>query len=176
MRDTPTSAEAENQLVRDSLALERVDPAHEKYHGIFLSHTGVDKPFVCRLRGDLLANSVPRVWLDGPWNYGYDLASGCHGPEGNERLINLRSGRVLMPQPLHEDGVIVPLTDYRRRGTAKSMNARKAPPSNRRDWKTRCTRIGSGSYSGRRATPPSNHSGDSVKVSPNHRDSGLVQS
>jgi len=60
----PTSPEAENQLVRDSLALEKADPAHEKYHGIFLSHTGVDKPFVCRLRTDLLAHGVPRVWLD----------------------------------------------------------------------------------------------------------------
>jgi len=59
----PTSPEAENQLVRDSLALEKVDPAHEKYHGIFLSHTGVDKPFVRRLRTDLLAHGV-RVWLD----------------------------------------------------------------------------------------------------------------
>ncbi len=60
----PTSPEAENQLVRDSLALEMTDPAHEKYHGIFLSHIGVDKPFVRRLRGDLLAHGVPRVWLD----------------------------------------------------------------------------------------------------------------
>ena len=60
----PTSPEAENQLVRDSLALEKADPAHEKYHGIFLSHTGVDKPFVRRLRTDLLAHGVPRVWLD----------------------------------------------------------------------------------------------------------------
>jgi hypothetical protein len=60
----PTSAEAANQLVRDSLALEKADPAHEKYHGIFLSHTGVDKPFVRQLRADLLARGVPRVWLD----------------------------------------------------------------------------------------------------------------
>src|SRR5262249_4649818 len=34
------------------------------YHGIFLSHTGVDKPFVRRLRADLLARGVQRVWLD----------------------------------------------------------------------------------------------------------------
>ena len=60
----PTSQEAQNQLVRDSLALEKTDPAHEKYHGIFLSHTGVDKPFVRQLRKDLLAHGVPRVWLD----------------------------------------------------------------------------------------------------------------
>jgi hypothetical protein len=60
----PTSTEAANQLVRDSLALEKTNTAHEKYHGIFLSHTGVDKPFVRRLREDLLERGVPRVWLD----------------------------------------------------------------------------------------------------------------
>lgn len=60
----PTSQEAENQLVCDSLALEKDDPAHEKYHGIFLSHTGVDKPFVRQLRKDLLAHGVEHVWLD----------------------------------------------------------------------------------------------------------------
>lgn len=60
----PTSQEAQNQLVRDSLVLEKTNSAHEKYHGIFLSHTGVDKPFVRRLRKDLLAHGVERVWLD----------------------------------------------------------------------------------------------------------------
>lgn len=60
----PTSQEAQNQLVRDSLALEKADPGTEKYHGLFLSHTGVDKPFVRQLRKDLLAHGVPRVWLD----------------------------------------------------------------------------------------------------------------
>ncbi len=60
----PTSEEASNQLVRDSLALEKADPRHEKYHGIFLSHTGVDKPFVRQLRKDLLAHGVENVWLD----------------------------------------------------------------------------------------------------------------
>lgn len=60
----PTSQESQNQLVRDSLALEKSDPTHEKYHGIFLSHTAVDKPFVRQLRKDLLAHGVPRVWLD----------------------------------------------------------------------------------------------------------------
>jgi hypothetical protein len=34
---------------------------HEKYHSIFVSHTGVDKPFVRQLRNDLLAHGVPRV-------------------------------------------------------------------------------------------------------------------
>ncbi len=60
----PTSQDAANQLVRDSMALAKADPAQEKYHGLFLSHTGVDKPFVRRLRDDLLAHGVPRVWLD----------------------------------------------------------------------------------------------------------------
>ncbi|WP_211863322.1 toll/interleukin-1 receptor domain-containing protein [Neoroseomonas soli] len=60
----PTSQEAENQLVRDSLAVEKPDPVHEKYHGIFLSHTGTDKPFVRQLRRDLLARGVEHVWLD----------------------------------------------------------------------------------------------------------------
>jgi len=60
----PTSQDSANQLVRDSLALEKADPAHEKYHGVFLSHTGVDKPFVRQLRADLMARGVERVWLD----------------------------------------------------------------------------------------------------------------
>jgi hypothetical protein len=60
----PTSRDAANELVRDSLMLEKANPAHEKYHGLFLSHTGVDKPFVRRLRADLMARGVERVWLD----------------------------------------------------------------------------------------------------------------
>jgi hypothetical protein len=60
----PTSPAAINQLVRDSIALEKADSKKDKYHGIFLSHTGVDKPFVRRLRDDLLAHGVQRVWLD----------------------------------------------------------------------------------------------------------------
>ncbi len=60
----PTSADAANQLIRDSIGPEKADPAREKYHGIFLSHTGLDKPFVRRLRDDLRAHGVPRVWVD----------------------------------------------------------------------------------------------------------------
>jgi hypothetical protein len=60
----PTSPEAENQLVRASLALEKSDPKQEKYHSLFLSHTSGDKPFVRQLRRDLMAHGVPRVWLD----------------------------------------------------------------------------------------------------------------
>lgn len=60
----PTSPEAENQLVRDSVAIQKGDLKQEKYHSLFLSHTGDDKPFVRQLRDDLLAHGVPRVWLD----------------------------------------------------------------------------------------------------------------
>jgi hypothetical protein len=60
----PTSKGSANQLIRDSIALEKADAAREKYHGIFLSHTGLDKPFVRRLRDDLRAHGVPRVWVD----------------------------------------------------------------------------------------------------------------
>jgi hypothetical protein len=60
----PTSAEAENQLIRDSLALEKADAKAEKYHGMLVSHTGADKPFVRRLSDDLIARGVPRVWVD----------------------------------------------------------------------------------------------------------------
>ena len=60
----PTSQEAQNQLVRDSLALEKTDATQEKYHSVFLSHTSDDKPFVRKLRRDLLDRGVERVWLD----------------------------------------------------------------------------------------------------------------
>ena len=60
----PTSQEAQNQLVRDALAVAKESPAHEKYHGLFLSHTSADKPFVRQLRDDLRAHGVERVWLD----------------------------------------------------------------------------------------------------------------
>lgn len=59
----PTSQDAVNQLVRDGLGVEKAHPAQEKYHSLFLSHTAVDKPFVRRLRDDLVARGVP-VWMD----------------------------------------------------------------------------------------------------------------
>lgn len=62
---TPPSSEATaNRLILDAVELEKEDPHHEKYHGIFLSHTGADKPFVRQLRKDLLEHGVPRVWVD----------------------------------------------------------------------------------------------------------------
>jgi hypothetical protein len=60
----PTSRAAQNRLILDCLSLEKPDVAREKYHGIFLSHTSDDKPFVRQLRKDLIDRGVPRVWID----------------------------------------------------------------------------------------------------------------
>ena len=60
----PTAVDAANRLIRDSIAMEKADAAREKFHGIFLSHTRVDKPFVRRLRDDLRTRGVPQVWVD----------------------------------------------------------------------------------------------------------------
>lgn len=60
----PTTQDAADQLICDSVALEKADAKRENYHSIFLSHTSVDKPFVRKLRGDLLEHGVPRVWVD----------------------------------------------------------------------------------------------------------------
>lgn len=46
------------------MELQKADARHEKYHGIFLSHTGADKTFVRQLRKYLLEHGVPRVWVD----------------------------------------------------------------------------------------------------------------
>lgn len=60
----PSSEAATNRLIMDALGIEKENPHHEKYHGIFLSHTGADKPFMRQLRKDLLEHGVPRVWVD----------------------------------------------------------------------------------------------------------------
>ncbi len=60
----PTSEAAENVLIRAAVGIEKANSQQEKYHGIFLSHTGADKPFVRRLRDDLIGNGVPHVWVD----------------------------------------------------------------------------------------------------------------
>jgi len=60
----PTSKEAENALIRAAIGIEKADLRQEKYHGIFMSHTAADKPFVRRLRDDLIGKGVPRVWVD----------------------------------------------------------------------------------------------------------------
>ena len=60
----PSSEESTNRLILDALELEKGHLHQEKYHGIFLSHTSADKPFVRQLRKDLLDRGVPRAWLD----------------------------------------------------------------------------------------------------------------
>jgi hypothetical protein len=60
----PSSEAAANHLILDALDIEKDNPHQEKYHGIFLSHTSADKPFVRQLRRDLLEHGVPRVWVD----------------------------------------------------------------------------------------------------------------
>lgn len=59
----PTSRDAARALIRDTVAMAEKDPAKAQYHGLFLSHTGDDKPFVRKVRDDLAARGVP-VWLD----------------------------------------------------------------------------------------------------------------
>ena len=60
----PLSPTDVNRLILDALQIEKPDSHYEKYHGIFLSHTGADKPFVRQLRKDLLDHGVPKVWVD----------------------------------------------------------------------------------------------------------------
>ena len=60
----PSSQDSVNRLILDAIHMEKEDPHQEKYHGIFLSHTSADKPFVRQLRSDLLDHGVPRVWVD----------------------------------------------------------------------------------------------------------------
>ncbi|TWC70151.1 TIR domain-containing protein [Pseudomonas sp. SJZ103] len=60
----PSSDTAANRLILDSLEIVKDNLQQEKYHGIFLSHTGADKPFVRQLRKDLMEHGVPQVWVD----------------------------------------------------------------------------------------------------------------
>ena len=59
----PTSREAARALIADTVAMVEKAPAEPRYHGLFLSHTGADKPFVRRVHDDLKERGVP-VWLD----------------------------------------------------------------------------------------------------------------
>lgn len=40
------------------------DVIRHRYEGIFLSHTSEDKPFVRKLKSDLEAHGVKRIWID----------------------------------------------------------------------------------------------------------------
>lgn len=64
---TPPVSEAsigaliQSMLGLSSITINRTKP---KYHGIFLSHTRADKPFVRQLRKSLLDQGVENVWID----------------------------------------------------------------------------------------------------------------
>lgn len=60
----PRSPEAITALVQCGLDLNDEDVISHKYDGVFLSHTSDDKPFVRKLKSDLEAHGVKRVWLD----------------------------------------------------------------------------------------------------------------
>jgi hypothetical protein len=60
----PTSQEAANLLVLCALGLDASDVQRPAYHGIFLSHTADDKPFVRELKKSLEEHGVENVWLD----------------------------------------------------------------------------------------------------------------
>lgn len=64
MLTPPTSQESTNLLIACALGLGAADVMHKPYHGIFLSHTSADKPFVRELKAKLEAHGVSDVWLD----------------------------------------------------------------------------------------------------------------
>ncbi|WP_426042728.1 toll/interleukin-1 receptor domain-containing protein [Brevundimonas sp. TWP2-3-4b1] len=59
----PTSEASANALITSAISLASGDPSRERYHPVFLSHTKADKPFVRKLRDDLVQAGV-RVWFD----------------------------------------------------------------------------------------------------------------
>jgi hypothetical protein len=64
MLTPPTSQEATDVLVRCALGLDPTSVPRSAYHGVFLSHTSADKPFVRNLKARLEAQGVRDVWLD----------------------------------------------------------------------------------------------------------------
>lgn len=60
----PTSQESTNILIISALGLETKDVKKDSYHGIFLSHTSSDKPFVRKLKNDLEIHGVENIWID----------------------------------------------------------------------------------------------------------------
>ncbi|MHB8988634.1 MAG: toll/interleukin-1 receptor domain-containing protein [Desulfobulbia bacterium] len=60
----PTTIESTNSLVQCAIGSSPVSLPKKTYHGLFLSHTSEDKPFVRTLRQDLIAHGVGDVWLD----------------------------------------------------------------------------------------------------------------
>jgi len=60
----PSTQEATNVLIACALGLGAADVNRGAYHGIFLSHTSADKPFVRDLKSRLDSHGVKEVWLD----------------------------------------------------------------------------------------------------------------
>lgn len=60
----PATPECENALIIAALSVKGAPQPVVNYQSIFLSHTGVDKPFVRKLRERLIDRGVPKVWID----------------------------------------------------------------------------------------------------------------
>jgi hypothetical protein len=60
----PQDQEGMNLLIRGALGLPLASVPQVAYHGIFLSHTSTDKPFVRDLKARLESHGVKEVWLD----------------------------------------------------------------------------------------------------------------
>jgi len=60
----PTTQDAANKLVQCAIGLNSTSVTSGVYHGIFLSHTSTDKPFVRELKARLESHGVNEVWLD----------------------------------------------------------------------------------------------------------------
>jgi hypothetical protein len=64
MLTPPTSQTSIEKLVADACNLAKETDKTSKYHGIFLSHSSADKPFVRRLKETLHEKGVHQVWVD----------------------------------------------------------------------------------------------------------------
>lgn len=60
----PSTQEATDILIRCALEIDQLAVPQSSYHGIFLSHTSADKPFVRELKSRLESQGVKDVWLD----------------------------------------------------------------------------------------------------------------
>jgi len=61
---TPPPSAAALRLLIEAAVKIKPQPARPQYHGIFLSHTHSDKPFVRRLKAALNERGVSDVWVD----------------------------------------------------------------------------------------------------------------
>lgn len=60
----PTDVESRRALIRCAIGSGTFPAPRKNFHGLFLSHTSEDKPFVRKLREDLIRHGVEDVWLD----------------------------------------------------------------------------------------------------------------